>query len=66
MRRHDSRSELPGHTPGTPRGEELVRIGGREAGRDGPDRGRTARDATSINPDARRPIDSRMPNLPPA
>lgn len=66
MRRHDSRSELPSHTPGVPRGEELVRKGGREPGRDGPDKGRTARDATSINPDARAPIDPRMPNLPPA
>jgi hypothetical protein len=61
----DSRSTLPAHTPGTPRGEELVRLGGREAGRDGPDGGRTARDATSINPAAREPIDPRMPHLPP-
>jgi hypothetical protein len=66
MRRHDSRSSLPSHTPGTPRGEELVRKGGREPGRDGPDQGRTARDATSINADARAPIDPRMPHLPPA
>ncbi len=64
--RHDSRSELPSHTPGSPRGEELVRLGGREPGRDSPNGGRTARDATSVNPDARAPIDPRMPNLPPA
>jgi hypothetical protein len=66
MNRHDSRSELPGHTPGTPRGEELVRKIGREPGRDRPNQGRTARDATGINPEAREPIDPRMPNLPPA
>jgi hypothetical protein len=66
MNRHDSRSELPGHTPGTPRGEEVVRKLGREPGRGGPNQGRTARDATSINPEAREPIDPRMPNLPPA
>ncbi len=66
MNRHDSRSELPNHTPGTPRGEELVRKLGREPGRDGPDHGRTARDATSINPTGRDPIDPRMPHMPPA
>jgi hypothetical protein len=61
----DSRSELPAHTPGAPRGEELVRILGREPGRENPKVGRTARDATGINPDARDPIDPRMPYLPP-
>jgi hypothetical protein len=66
MRRHDSRSELPSHTPGSPRGEELVRKYGREPGRDGPDQGRTARDSTSIDPEAREPIDPRMPHMPPA
>ena len=66
MHRHDSRSELPSHTSGTPRGEELVRKGGREPGRDGPNGGRTARDATSINAQARDPIDPRMPHMPPA
>jgi hypothetical protein len=66
MKRHDSRSELPNHTPGTPRGEELVRRLGREPGRDGPDHGRTARDATGINPAGRDPIDPGMPHMPPA
>ena len=66
MKRHDSKSELPSHTPGTPRGEELVRDYGREPGRDGPDGGRTARDSTGINPESRRPIDPRMPSMPPA
>lgn len=62
----DSNSELPAHTPGTPRGEELVRTLGREPGREGRSGGRTARDATSINPAARGPIDPKMPHLPPA
>lgn len=61
----DSRNELPAHTPGTPRGEELVRKLGREPGREDPNRGRTARDATSVNPEARAPIDPRMPDMPP-
>jgi hypothetical protein len=62
---HDSRSKLPAHTPGAPRGEELVRKYGREGGRQDPRAGRTARDATSINPEAREPIDPRMPHIPP-
>jgi hypothetical protein len=63
---HDSRSELPSHTPGVPRGEEIVRKFGREDGRKDPRADRTARDATGINADAREPIDPRMPHLPPA
>ena len=66
MATFDDRAKLPAHTPGTPRGEEIVRKLGREAGRDHPRVGRTARDATSINPAARDPIDPRMPHLPPA
>ncbi len=62
----DSRSELPAHTPGAPRGEDLVRRLGREPGRERRKGGRTARDATSINPEARDPIDPQMPHLPPA
>lgn len=62
----DSKATLPAHTPGTPRGEELVRIFGREPGREKPEPGRTARDATSINASARGPIDPGMPHLPPA
>jgi hypothetical protein len=62
---HDETSELPSHTPGTPRGEEMVRKLGREPGRQDPRTGRTARDATSINPEDRDPIDPRMPFLPP-
>ncbi|HWE39186.1 MAG TPA: hypothetical protein VG406_21735 [Isosphaeraceae bacterium] len=62
----DSKATLPGHTPGTPRGEETVRKYGREPGREQQRLGRTARDATSINPEDRAPIDPRMPHLPPA
>jgi hypothetical protein len=63
---HDPTSQLPSHTPGTPRGEEIVRKLGREHGRENAKIGRTARDATSINPENRDPIDPRMPHLPPA
>jgi hypothetical protein len=62
----DPRAHLPTHTPGTPRGEELVRRFGREPGREPPVLGRTARDATSVNPSHHGPIDPRMPHLPPA
>ena len=66
MSKFDSRAQLPAHTPGTPRGEELVRRHGREPGRERTNLGRTARDATSVNAAAREPIDRRMPHLPPA
>lgn len=58
--------DLPSHTPGTPKGEERVLRSGREAGRQQKEPYRTARDSTSINPEAREPIDPRMPELPPA
>ena len=57
--------DLPAHTPGTPRGEERVRRDGLEPGRRPKPPNRTARDATSINPEARKPIDPRMPEMPP-
>lgn len=56
--------EIDAHTPGTKRGEEWAFSGRKEPGREGS--GRTARDSTGINPDKHKPIDSRMPNLPPA
>ncbi len=65
MAREVVRPDLPAHTPGTPRGEDRVRKDGREPGRQNPRIGRSARDATSINPQAREPIDPRMPHLPP-
>ena len=65
MERRDPKVELPAHTAGTPRGESLVRRQGREPGREKRHPHRTARDSTSINPDARTPIDPRMPQMPP-
>jgi hypothetical protein len=66
MARREVTPDLPAHTPGTPKGEERVLREGREPGREHPRLGRTARDATSINPKDRDPIDTRMPHLPPA
>lgn len=64
--RPDVRPDLPSHTPGAAKGEELAARQGREPGRMLKRRPyRTARDATSINADARKPIDPRMPELPP-
>jgi hypothetical protein len=58
------------HDAGTRKGEEL---GGDEPGRPSdashPDHqspGRTARDATGVNPEAEEPIDPAMPEMPPA
>ena len=66
MARREVTPDLPAHTPGTPKGEERVLREGREPGREHEKLGRTARDATSINPKDRDPIDPRMPHLPPA
>jgi hypothetical protein len=66
MARREVSPDLPAHTPGTPKGEERVQREGREPGRENAKLGRTARDATSINPKGRDPIDPRMPHLPPA
>jgi hypothetical protein len=63
MSRHNGKSMAPSHTPGTLRGEELIRKKGPEPGRTNGTR--TARDSTSINAKDREPIDSRMPHLPP-
>ena len=56
----------PIHVPGTSKGEEMVLNKGREAGRGGIKDYRSARDATSINPQDRQPIHPAMPNIPPA
>jgi hypothetical protein len=56
--------DIDAHTAGTKRGESWTYEGRKEAGREG--NGRTARDATGINANKRKPIDPRMPNLPPA
>jgi hypothetical protein len=46
---------IPSHTLGTPRGEAIVRSVNRYED-----------DATGINIEDRKPIDSRMPRMPPA
>lgn len=56
--------DISAHTPGTKRGEAWAYEGNKEPGREG--NARTAREATSINPKKRAPIDPRMPHLPPA
>jgi hypothetical protein len=66
MARQDVTPDLPSHTPGTPKGEERVRRHGFEPGRELKEPQRTARDSTSINAEARGPIDPRMPEMPPA
>lgn len=60
---HGSKSELSSHTPGCPRGEDLVRRKGREPGRDDPRFQRTARDSTSVG--STDPILPSMPHMPP-
>jgi hypothetical protein len=66
MPNSDPSPDISAHTAGTPRGEERISREGREPGREDPNFVRTARDATSISPGARDPIDPRMPHLPPA
>jgi hypothetical protein len=63
MSDHDSNSATPAHTPGTPKGEEGSKYGNSPGWHGNT---RTSRDATGVNADARRPIDPRMPNMPPA
>jgi hypothetical protein len=60
---HTAKSQVSSHTEGTSRGEEVVQKKGPEPGRETGTR--TARDSTSINAEARNPIDSRMPHMPP-
>ncbi len=60
------KSDMTAHMPGTNKGEEWVARKGREYGRHENPPHRTARDSTSINAKARRPIDPRMPQIPPA
>jgi hypothetical protein len=66
MARQEVTPDLPSHTKGTPKGEERVMREGLEPGRQRQGPHRTARDSTSINPEARAPIDPRMPQMPPA
>ncbi len=66
MTKQDVSPDAPAHTPGTSKGEEKAAEEGKEPGRDAAGEGRTARDSTSINPEAEESIDPRMPNMPPA
>jgi hypothetical protein len=56
--------DISSHLAGTNRGEEWTLKGKKEPGREGD--GRRARDATSVDPKGREPIDPRMPHFPPA
>jgi hypothetical protein len=66
----DVEREGPTHHSGVRKGEEMGPGNpGRSASPAHPDKhtpGRTARDATSINPKKREPIDPSMPDMPPA
>ncbi len=58
---HDSRSELPSHTPGTPKGEELLSKYGREPGATGtgdPTHGTGLDEHQSCGPRPDRPADA--------
>lgn len=61
---YTKKTSVSSHTKGTKRGEERLKSGGKEPGRekDIP----TARSATSINPKAHGPIDKKMPSIQPA
>jgi hypothetical protein len=63
MARQHTTPDKPSHTPGTNKGEEL-QAKSPEPGREG--KSANSRSSTSINPKSAGPIDSRMPNLPPA
>lgn len=74
MDEHDAGSESPSHDAGTGKGEEKSSMEGKESGREDegtshagrPAGTSTARNSTSINPDAEEPIDPDSPNMPPA
>ncbi len=66
MAEQETTPDAPAHEPGTSRGEAQKEKLGAEGGRDDEDKGRTARDSTTINPDMEEPIDPRMPDMPPA
>ncbi len=55
----DTTVDKPSHTPGTPRGEDLSKPAAQRPTR-------KADDATGVNIADRKPINSKMPNLPPA
>ena len=71
---HEAKSKSPSHDSGTGKGEEKSSTEGKESGRhdtgtshaDRPSGSSTARDSTTINPDAEDPIDPNSPTMPPA
>ena len=74
MAQENKGSDTMSHDAGVAKGEEQIKNQGKEPGRhdtgtdddDRPTGTRTARDSTSINPEAEEPIDEKMPNMPPA
>jgi hypothetical protein len=72
MSGHDTTRDSPSHDAGTGKGEEKRSTEGKEAGRhdagtthaDRPAGTSTARDSTSINPEAENPIDPNSPHMP--
>jgi hypothetical protein len=62
--RYTPKTRMPSHTQGTMRGEERVKTGGKEPGRE--KRTATSRSSTSVNPKSRGPIDKKMPHIIPA
>ena len=71
----DEQKDMPGpaHMPGTRKGEELKEHEGKEPGRhedesgsgtDRPAGTSSARDSTSVSPDAEEPIDPASPHMP--
>ena len=61
-----SKQVEPIHVPGNVKGEEMTLRKGKEPGRGESRSYRSSRDATSINPENKRPILPTMPSLPPA
>ena len=57
---------LPAHTPGAPKGEDCVKVHGREPGRDNAKRSANGPRRDEHQPAAQEPIDPRMPHMPPA
>jgi hypothetical protein len=62
--RYTGKTRLPSHTKGTMRGEERIKTGGKEPGRE--KEIPTARSSTSINAKKRDPISKKMPHIHPA
>ncbi len=66
MTRLDDSHDAPSHKPGTGKLVEKAKDAKKELDSDETGAGRPASDATGINPEDAEPIDSEMPNMPPA